>query len=84
MVVLKDSLAKSNPGAVCELFRMMLDSKKAAGLPKPGAIDFVPFGFDALRPALELMSAYALEMQLIPRRYAVEELFDDTTRALRG
>lgn len=84
MVVLKDSLAKSNPGAVCELFRMMLDSKKAAGLPKPGAIDFVPFGFDALRPALELMSAYALEMQLIPRRYAVEELFDDTTRALQA
>jgi 4,5-dihydroxyphthalate decarboxylase len=84
LVVLKDSLAKSNPAAVRELFRMMHDSKKAAGLPKPGAIDFVPFGFDALKPALELMSAYALEMQLIPRRYAVEELFDETTRALQG
>jgi 4,5-dihydroxyphthalate decarboxylase len=84
LVVLKDSLAKSNPAAVRELFRMMIDSKRAAGLPKPGAIDFVPFGFDALKPALELMSAYALEMQLIPRRYAVEELFDETTRALQG
>jgi 4,5-dihydroxyphthalate decarboxylase len=84
LVVLKDSLAKSNPAAVRELFRMMRDSKRAAGLPKPGAIDFVPFGFDALKPALELMSAYALEMQLIPRRYAVEELFDETTRALQG
>ncbi len=84
LVVLKDSLAKSNPAAVRELFRMMRDSKKAAGLPKPGAIDFVPFGFDALKPALELMSAYALEMRLIPRRYAVEELFDETTRALQG
>jgi 4,5-dihydroxyphthalate decarboxylase len=61
---------------------MLLDSKKAAGPPKPGAIDFVPFGFDAVRPALELMSAYALEMQLIPRGYSVEELFDETTRAL--
>jgi hypothetical protein len=30
------------------------------------------------------MSAYALEMQLIPRRYAVEELFDETTRALQA
>jgi 4,5-dihydroxyphthalate decarboxylase len=84
MVVLKDSLAESDPAAVRELFRMMLDSKKAAGLPKPGAIDFVPFGFDALKPALELMSAYALEMQLIPRRYAAEELFDETTRALQA
>jgi 4,5-dihydroxyphthalate decarboxylase len=83
-VVLKDSLAKSNPTAVRELFRMMLESKKANGLPKPGAIDFVPLGFDAVKPALELMSAYALEMQLIPRRYAVEELFDETTRTLQA
>jgi 4,5-dihydroxyphthalate decarboxylase len=84
MVVVKDSLSKSNPAAVREVFRMMLESKKAAGLPKPEAIDFVPFGFEAVRPALELMSAYALEMQLIPRGYTVEELFDDTTRALRA
>jgi len=84
MVVLKDNLSKSNPTAVRELFRMLLESKKAAGLPKPGAIDFVPFGFDAVKPALELMSAYALEMQLIPRSYAVEELFDETTRALQA
>jgi 4,5-dihydroxyphthalate decarboxylase len=84
MVVVKDSLAKSNPAAAREVFRMMLESKKAAGLPKQGAIDFVPFGFDAVRPALELMSAYALEMQLIPQGYTVEELFDGTTRALRA
>jgi hypothetical protein len=28
------------------------------------------------------MSSYALEMKIIPRRYSVEELFDDVTRAL--
>jgi 4,5-dihydroxyphthalate decarboxylase len=84
MVVVKDNLSKSNPAAVREVFRMLLESKKAAGLPKPGAIDFVPFGFDAVRPALELMSAYALEMRLIPRGYTVEQLFDETTRALRA
>jgi len=28
------------------------------------------------------MSSYALEMKIIPRRYSVEELFDDMTRAL--
>jgi 4,5-dihydroxyphthalate decarboxylase len=84
MVVVKESLAKSNPGLVREVFRMLLDSKKAAGLPKPGAIDVVPFGFDAVKPALELMSSYALEMKIVPRRYSVEELFDDATRALQG
>ena len=82
MVVVKTSLAESDPGAVREVFRMLSESKKAAGLPKPGAIDTIPFGFAAVKPALELMSSYALEMKIIPRRYSVEELFDDTTRAL--
>ncbi len=84
MVVVKNALSQSDPGAVREVFRMLHDSKKAAGLPKPGAIDTLPFGFDAVRPALDLMSAYALEMKIIPRRYSVEELFDDTTRALQA
>jgi len=84
MVVVKSSLAQSHPEAVREVFRMLLDSKKAAGLPKPGAIDTIPFGYDAVRPALELMSSYALEMKIIPRRYSVAELFDDTTRALQA
>jgi 4,5-dihydroxyphthalate decarboxylase len=82
MVVVKSALAKSDPGAVREIFRMLQAGKKAAGLPKPGAIDTIPFGFQAVKPALELMSSYALEMKIIPRRFSVEELFDDTTRAL--
>jgi 4,5-dihydroxyphthalate decarboxylase len=84
VVVLKETLAKSDPSAVREVYRMLLESKKTAGLPKAGAIDFIPFGFDAVKPSLELMSDYAFEMKLTPRRYAVEELFDDTTRALQG
>jgi len=84
MVVLKENVAKSNPGAVRELFRMLLDSKKAAGLPKAGAIDLIPFGADAVKPALELMSRYALEMKIIPRRISAEELFDGTTRTLQA
>jgi 4,5-dihydroxyphthalate decarboxylase len=82
MVVVKSALAKSDPAAVREIFRMLQAAKKAAGLPKPGAIDTIPFGFAAVKPALELMSSYALEMKIIPRRFSVEELFDDTTRAL--
>jgi 4,5-dihydroxyphthalate decarboxylase len=82
MVVVKNSLSQSDPGAVREVFRMLHESKKAAGLPKPGAVDTLPFGFDAVKPALDSMSSYALEMKIIPRRYSVEELFDDTTRGL--
>jgi 4,5-dihydroxyphthalate decarboxylase len=84
MVVVKNSVSQSDPGAVREVFRMLHESKKAAGLPKPGTIDTLPFGFNAVKPALDLMSSYALEMKIIPRRYSVEELFDDTTRGLQG
>jgi len=83
MVVLKASLSREHPAAVREVYRMLLESKKAAGLPKAGAIDFIPFGYDAVKPALELMNSYAFEMKLIPRRYSVDELFDDTTRPLQ-
>jgi 4,5-dihydroxyphthalate decarboxylase len=82
MVVLKASLAQERPAVVREVYRMLLESKKAAHLPKPGAVDFIPFGYDAVKPALELMNSYAYEMKLIPRRYSVDELFDDTTRPL--
>ena len=84
MVVLKESLAKSDPHVVREVYRLLLASKHAAGQPKPGAIDLIPFGFDTVRPSLELISSCAFEMKLTPRRYAVEELFEDTTRALQG
>jgi 4,5-dihydroxyphthalate decarboxylase len=35
-----------------------------------------------MRRTLEVMIGYALEQELIPRRYSADELFDDTTRAL--
>ena len=49
----------------------------------PGrAIDLQPFGFEACRPAVEMMTDYALQQKLLPRPLTVDELFDDTTRAL--
>ena len=30
------------------------------------------------------MSSYAFEMKITPRRVSFEEMFDDTTRALRA
>jgi 4,5-dihydroxyphthalate decarboxylase len=84
MVVLKAYLSRTSAAAVREVCRMLLDSKKAAGLPKAGAIDTIPFGYDAVKPSLALMSEYAFEMKLVPRRVSVEELFDDVTRPLQA
>src|SRR6516164_9122516 len=82
MVVVTEKLAKSNPQIVEEIYRLLLQAKTAAGLPKAGAIDFLAFGLKACRPALQTIITYALQQRLIPRKIEVEELFDDTTRAL--
>ncbi len=84
MVVVTEKLAKTNPEAVKEIYRLLAQGKTAAGLPKVGAIDFLPFGLAACRPGLQTIIDYALQQSLIPRKIAVEELFDDTTRVLEG
>jgi 4,5-dihydroxyphthalate decarboxylase len=80
MVVVTEKLAKSNPEAVREVYRLLARGKAAA--PKPGAIDFLPFGLEAVRPGVETVIKYALQQNLIPRKISFEELFDDTTRTL--
>jgi 4,5-dihydroxyphthalate decarboxylase len=84
MVVVTESLSASNPQAVREAYRLLLESKKAAGLPAPGEIDTNPFGFEENRRNLEVAIDYVYQQRLIPRRFEVDELFDDVTRALGG
>jgi len=82
LVVVKDSLAKSDPHAVREIYRLLLESKHAAGLPKVGELDLNPFGVEANRRNLEVAIDCVYRQRLIPRRYSVDELLDVTTRTL--
>ena len=82
MIVVKESLSKSSPDAVREIYRMFAESKRAAKLPKPGEIDTTPFGLEANRRNLEVAVDFVYQQRMIPRRFAVEELFDDLTRTL--
>jgi 4,5-dihydroxyphthalate decarboxylase len=75
-------VSRNNPEAVAEVFRMLHEAKRAAGLPKPGSFDFHPFGVEACRPALEMIISYAVQQKLIPKSFEVDELFDDNTRKL--
>jgi 4,5-dihydroxyphthalate decarboxylase len=84
MVVVTETLARTQPETVREVYRMLSASKRAATLPKQGGLDMQPFGFAACRPALQMIIGYCAQQRLIPRRFEVEELFDDTTRALEG
>ncbi len=75
MVVVTDTLARSSPQAVAELYRLLQESKTAAGLPAAGDIDTTPFGKAANRPCLELLVSYAVQQGLIPRPFAIDELW---------
>ncbi|HEY5065821.1 MAG TPA: phosphate ABC transporter substrate-binding protein [Xanthobacteraceae bacterium] len=83
MLVVRQGLSRSRPDVVQDIFRQMHESKLAAGLPNGGALDPYRFGVEACRPILDIIIDYCHQQQLIPRRISVDELFDDTTRALK-
>ena len=82
MVTVKASLSRSQPHVVEEVYRMLVASKRAAGPPPAGEPDTTPFGVEANRRNLEIAIEYAYRQRLIPRRFTVDELFDDVTRRL--
>jgi 4,5-dihydroxyphthalate decarboxylase len=82
MVVVKESLCRSDPRAVREVYRLLLESKQAAT--PAGEIDTTPFGLEANRHNLEVAIDYTFRQKLIPRAFAVDELFDDVTRSPGG
>jgi 4,5-dihydroxyphthalate decarboxylase len=78
-VVVSGELAKLRPDLVEEVYAVLKESRRRAvqaGASAP------PFGVAACRPALEKIIDYAAQQQLIPRRFEVDELFDDTTRKM--
>ena len=80
MVVVKEKLSRSDPDGIRELWRMMRESKRIAGA--AGQPEYTPFGLEANRGNLEIAVDYVYRTGLIPRRFAVDELFDDVTAAL--
>ena len=82
MVVVRDSIVKSRPDAVREVFRMLKESKQRGPQPAAGELDMTPIGLETMRRALEIAIEYVHQQRLIPRRFSVDELFDDVTRTL--
>ena len=74
MVVVPDEIKRAKPDAVAELYRLLEESKRAAGAPM-GGIDTAPFGKEVNRPCLELLMRYAIQQRFIPRGMSVEELW---------
>ena len=82
MIVVKESFAKEHPETVQEIFRLLTESKKAAGLPPATGPDQFPIGVEPNRKALDMAIKYAAQQHLIPKAYPVDELFNDFTRKL--
>jgi 4,5-dihydroxyphthalate decarboxylase len=84
MLVMRDSIVKSRPDVVREVYRMVLASRRAMDSSKDGKLDPLRFGIENVRKSLELAIEFSLVQKFIARRLTVDELFDDTTRALAG
>jgi 4,5-dihydroxyphthalate decarboxylase len=76
MVVVSEALSGAHPEVVREVFRLLQESAARAPAASPR------FSADEMRRSLEMMIGYTAQQGLIPRACAVDELFDDVTRAL--
>lgn len=83
MYVVRQSLSKERPDVVREVFRMLVESAKQGVPPGSELAAGIRFGLDACRTSLERIIDYSFRQKLIPRRFTVDELFDDTTRGLK-
>jgi 4,5-dihydroxyphthalate decarboxylase len=73
MVVVAQELSDRHPEAVREVHRMLSQAADAAN---------VRFQTAEMRRSLECITGYTAEQGLIARRFTVDELFDNVTRAL--
>ncbi len=74
VVVLHRDLARARPWVADEVLRLLQQS--AAQTPDMPGADCIQSGIEALRPTLDLIIHYAFQQDLIPRCFAVDELFN--------
>lgn len=78
MVVVREDLCRERPDIVRAVYQSLLASKAQADAQRPaGQPDLTPFGVEPNRRALEVLIRYAHEQRLIPRRFSVDEIFED-------
>jgi 4,5-dihydroxyphthalate decarboxylase len=80
MMVIKESISRTRPDVVREVYRLLKQS--AADAPAAKHPDALRFGTEAVRQSLETFIGYAERQGLLPRPFTVEKLFDEVTRSL--
>ena len=82
MLVIRRELVRTRPDVVREVFRMFKESRDRAVQAGDRNAGRLRYGIEPNRRCLETIVRCAFEQKLIPRRYDVDELFDDATRGL--
>ncbi|MGB8669303.1 MAG: hypothetical protein WCD29_05975 [Pseudolabrys sp.] len=82
MMVIRNTISESRPDLVNEIYRMLRASRRVVPPPQGSLVDPWRFGVEANRGSLEIIIDYSFRQKLIPRKFSVDELFDDVTGAL--
>jgi 4,5-dihydroxyphthalate decarboxylase len=82
MLVIRSELSRQRPDVVREIFRIFKEANTVAVRNGSKNAAAMKFGVAPNRTTLETMVDNAFEQKLLPRKFTVDELFDDTTRAL--
>jgi 4,5-dihydroxyphthalate decarboxylase len=83
MLVVRSELSRTRPDVVKEVFRLFKESRDAAVRAGDKNAAELQFGLEPNRRSLSTIIDIAHAQKLIPRAFSVDELFDETTRALR-
>jgi 4,5-dihydroxyphthalate decarboxylase len=76
MVVVSETLSRTHPQIVREVFRLLQESAALVPAASPR------FSAAEMRRSLQMIIGYTAQQGLIPRAFEVDELFDEVTRAL--
>src|SRR5215475_9519182 len=83
MLVIRAQLAQARPDVVREVYRVFREAKEASfaegGTPE---LDPLRFGVEPNRRSLEIVIDFAVKQGLLPRQFAVDELFSEAMQAL--
>lgn len=78
--VVHQDISRKHPDVVRDIYRMIKESRAMA--PESALATLPPLGLEANRKGLEMAIDWSYEQKIIPRKFSVDELFDDVTGSL--
>ena len=84
MVAVHSRIVQERPDVIRELYAVLGQSKLLGPDQRQVGTDLTPYGVEANRESLDMLLRYTHDQGLIPRRFSVDELFEDFHRAMKA